>query len=167
MEEFKINYSEFHKDFTRFTEQLPSTFMKGVPADFEVKLKLVPTYLTVKDPEFANENLKDIVKRWYYLQEVIEKLLTLMVQLVKSASRAWYQGQKDKLEWWMFLVQTSVELMKRDPRMNTADLVVISSGIGGVNSGTIDQSRSIELQKIKVQVDEFVRILESMKKPGS
>ncbi|XP_059173240.1 uncharacterized protein LOC131953854 [Physella acuta] len=155
LEKFKTTYSEFHKNLTSFIALIPTTLEKEVPSYFE-KVKLLLSNLTVNDTEFIKENLKDIVKGWYYMQAVTENLLKCMVSLVKSASQAWYQEQKKKLEWWMFQGQTDVESMKQYPKLSNAD-------VREKNSSIFDRHNITKLEtcvdSINKQVDEIVKIV--------
>ncbi|KAH9520340.1 hypothetical protein Btru_060562 [Bulinus truncatus] len=120
-ETFSINYTEFHKDLSRFVDQLVDVAPRELP-----DVKRLPAHMSPQDPDFHSDYVDAVIKKWSFILNVTERILDKIHLIVKDKN--WCDNQKKKLQWWISLVKMSANTLKMEAA-NTVKYRSLSSGI--------------------------------------
>ncbi|KAK0058212.1 hypothetical protein Bpfe_012213 [Biomphalaria pfeifferi] len=154
-ENLRINYSEFHKDFSKFIEQLPSNYRAGVQAQL-YNIKVLPTVLSPSD--FNSDEVESVLKKLNYVLKVFEKVLDKIYLFMKRND--WFDDQKVKLQWWISLVKMSANIVKQDTE-NNGLIRRNSSGIGGFTKGLQNTEKGTQMKQKEIILDGLLKVLDS------
>lgn len=158
MEEFRSSYIPFYNTLQTFVKQLPAHLKDDYPSGLD-NVEVLADILKPNDPCFDDGDIDTLVRKFFIMHNVLDPLLKSGGTQVKDDSQIWFQGQSGNLQMELFMLKLTMTNLQLKGTPVSNDVNVMSSGVGGINTGVKQSLGYTTMLKLSKLVPALQRIL--------